>query len=96
MAYFIGSILGAMTGIYLLSKLLEWVLLKRVIKSRVSVVLTSTAGSLFLVCSLWYSALGKPYAQGNYFLLSYLLASLLLVAIRYRRLKSLERKHSSV
>ncbi|WP_337984176.1 hypothetical protein [Aeromonas caviae] len=87
MAYFIGSVLGAMFGIYLISKLLEVVFLKRVLKNRISVILTSTTVSFFLVFVLWYSAIGKPYAQEGISLALYLLASLLLVAVRCRRAK---------
>ena len=88
MANFIGAILGAMLAIYLISKLIEWVLVKRIVQSRSAMILISTSAALLLVFILWYSALGKPYAQGVNFLLAYLLGSLFLAALRCSRSKS--------
>jgi fructose-specific phosphotransferase system IIC component len=88
MANFIGAMLGAILAIYVMSRLIEWLLLKRIIASRGMMILVSTATSFFIVCGLWYSALGKPYAQDTGFLLIYLLASVLLTLIRYSKSRS--------
>jgi fructose-specific phosphotransferase system IIC component len=88
MANFIGAMLGAMLAIYVISRLIEWLLLKRIIASRSMMMVASTAASFLIVCGLWYSALGKPYAQDADFLLIYLLAAVLLTLIRYSRSKS--------
>ena len=82
MASLLGAILGAIIAIYLLSKLLEWVLLRWIIKSRVALAVTST-GAIFLgVSTLWFLNLGKPSAQSPSFLIAYLIAFVILIAIR--------------
>lgn len=90
MANFIGALLGAVAVIYLLSRLVEWVLIKRIVKDPTAVVLISTSSIFVLLLALWLSAQGKPYAQGISSPVAYFLASVLLAFFRARKATSTE------
>lgn len=90
MAEFIGALLGAVAVIYLLSRLFEWILIKRIVINQTAVVLISTSSMFVLLLALWLSALGKPYEKGISAPLAYLLASALLAFFRTRKAKSSE------
>ena len=87
MANFVGALLGAMLVIYLASRLIEWIAIKRMIASHRLAILTSTSIALCFVFILWFAALGKPYAQGQNFIFAYILGAILLIPIRISRLK---------
>lgn len=88
MASFVGALLGAILVIYLTSKLIEWLVIKRTVASHRLAIFTSTSAVLCFVFILWLAALGKPYAQGANFLFAYVLGAILLVPLRISRLKN--------
>lgn len=89
-AEFIGSIIGAMLIIYMISKVIEWVILKRIGTSKSSMILTSTSVTFLLIASLWLSALGTPTAKGPLFMMHVLLGAIILSVIRLKKAKSLK------
>lgn len=74
----VGSVLTGVLVIYLISKLIEWALLKRIVKNRAVMVVLSTVASFILIFALWYSGKDKPYAVHPDLLSNFLLASILL------------------
>lgn len=77
-----GSVLAGMLVIYLLSKVIEWVLLKRVLKNHNVMVALSAAASFIFIFLLWYAAKDKPYAVHPEILANFLLASVIVVFAR--------------
>lgn len=88
MAEFVGTVAGAMLLIYLISKAIEWAVLKRIGTSESSMVLTSTGVTFLLFVAMWVSAMGTPTAQRPIFLISYFLGAVFLAVIRLRKIKS--------
>lgn len=74
----IGSVLAGVLVIYLMSRLIEWALLNRILRNQTIVVISSTTVSLLLIVALWFSGVDKPYAVHPNLLLSFLLASVIL------------------
>ena len=84
MAYFIGTVLGASVAIYLLSRIIELILI-RIIKNPSTIIIVSTSIIFICLLTLWLSALGKPQAQGISSLLAYFFASIFLAFFRCRK-----------
>lgn len=87
MAHIVGLLLGAIVVIYIISKIIEWIFLKKIIKNQALITLASTSLVFIAIAFLWFSAQGNPYAQSFVFLFTYFFAALFLAAIRYRRAK---------
>ena len=61
-----GAILGGMLVVYLIGRLLEIILLKRVISSFTTKVFSSAAIVFLGVALLWLSSRGKPYGTSAF------------------------------
>lgn len=82
MSAVIGSVIGGMLVIYLLSKLLEWVLLKRIMRSYCSMIYLSSAVVFSTICIAWYIKRNEVYAFQPALLVAYFMAALILPYIR--------------
>lgn len=77
-----GAILGGMLVIYLLCKVLEWALLKRILSSHFVMVSLSSLLIFFVIFIAWYVKKDEAYAFHPAMLVDYFLAAVILPFIR--------------
>ena len=77
-----GEIIGGMLAIYLVGKVLELAILKRVISSFATMAFTSSVLVFLVILVLWLVNRDQPYAFRPAMLVSYFLAAVILPAIR--------------
>lgn len=77
-----GGILGGLLAFYILCKPLEWVLLKRFLKSFNALVMLSSTIVFFAILILWYLKRNEPYAFHPSLFVDYFLAAVILPSAR--------------
>ena len=85
----VGAVIGGMVAFYLSGKLLEWAVIKRVVKSYPAMVWLSSIVTLAAIALLWYSRRDEAYAFHPAMFIDYTIAAFLLPIIRtvWRRRK---------
>lgn len=78
-----GAVLGGMLAIYLLCKVLEWTLLKRIIKTHSTILFLSSAVVFTAICIAWYIKRSEAYAFNPALLIDYFIAAVILPFIRF-------------
>lgn len=73
-----GEIIGGMIALYAVGKLLEWIILKRVMLNFPRMAFMSSALVFVGIVILWAANSDKPYAFHPAMLVSYFIASLIL------------------
>lgn len=77
-----GEVIGGMLVFYLVGKLLEWAILKRLISSYATMVSVSALGIFALVSLGWFFQRNEPHIFHPAMLISYFIAAVLLPFIR--------------
>lgn len=77
-----GEVIGGMLVFYLVGKILEWAILRRVIKNYAAMVSASSLGIFTLVCLAWLSQRHQEHIFHPAMLISYFIAALLLPFVR--------------
>lgn len=89
MGYHVGAVIGGMIAFYLIGKLLEWAIIKRVVKSYPAMVWLSSLIALAAIALLWYARREEAFAFHPAMFIDYTIAALLLPVVRtlWRRRK---------
>lgn len=77
-----GEVIGVMLAFYLIGKVLEWAILKRVIARYETMVSASSFSVLTFFSAAWILQRNQEYARGPAMLISMIVAAILLPFIR--------------
>lgn len=93
----VGAVIGGMVAFYLIGKLLEWAVIKRVVNSYSTMVWLSSIVTLTAIALLWYSSREEAYAFHPAMFIDYTIAAILLPITRtvWRRRKKPNNEESA-
>lgn len=89
-----GAVAGGLVIFYLIGKVIEWIVWKRIIKSYGLMVWVSSISISALVFVLWFLQQGKAYAFHPAMLINYFMAGIILPILRIFWQKRKEAKTS--